>query len=78
MFCAYLSQGDTPFNLNTHKKVSLYEVFEAEEARRIANKSELHYTPKHGSWLDIAEIQLNHLNTANHNKGDKNHAAARR
>lgn len=48
-------------NLNTHKKASLYEAFEAEEARRIANKLEIHYTPKHGSWLNMAEIELSHL-----------------
>ena len=44
-------------NLNTHKKASLYEAFEAEEAMRIANKLEIHYTPKHGSWLNMAEIE---------------------
>lgn len=48
-------------NLNTHKKASLYEAFEAEEAKRIANKLEIHYTPKHGSWLNMAEIELSHL-----------------
>jgi transposase len=45
-------------NLNTHKKSSLYEAFEPSEARRIANKLEIHYTPKHGSWLNMAEIEL--------------------
>jgi transposase len=45
-------------NLNTHKKASLYEAFEPAEARRIANKLEIHYTPKHGSWLNMAEIEL--------------------
>ena len=45
-------------NLNTHKAASLYERFAPEEARRIARKLEIHYTPKHGSWLNIAEIEL--------------------
>lgn len=46
-------------NLNTHKPSSLYKKYPAEEARRIIKKLEIHYTPKHGSWLDIAEIELN-------------------
>lgn len=46
-------------NLNTHKASSLYKAFPPEEARRIIKKLEIHYTPKHGSWLDIAEIELN-------------------
>ncbi|GHV97577.1 IS630 family transposase [Lactobacillus nasalidis] len=46
-------------NLNTHKPSSLYKTFNPEEARRIIKKLEIHYTPKHGSWLDIAEIELN-------------------
>ena len=46
-------------NLNTHKPASLYKRFEPSEARRILRKLEIHYTPKHGSWLDIAEIELN-------------------
>lgn len=46
-------------NLNTHAHSSLYKAFPAQEARRIAKKLEIHYTPKHGSWLDIAEIELN-------------------
>jgi len=45
-------------NLNTHSLGSLYEAFPPEEARRIAEKLEIHYTPKHGSWLNIAEIEL--------------------
>ncbi len=45
-------------NLNTHKLSSLYEAFEPFEARRIAERLELHYTPKHGSWLNMAEIEL--------------------
>jgi len=45
-------------NLNTHVISSLYETFPAEEAFRLAQRLEIHYTPKHGSWLDIAEIEL--------------------
>ena len=45
-------------NLNTHRPSSLYEAFEPAEARRIAEKLEIHYTPKHGSWLNMAEIEL--------------------
>jgi hypothetical protein len=45
-------------NLNTHRAASLYETFAPAEARRIAKKLEFHYTPKHGSWLNIAEIEL--------------------
>ena len=45
-------------NLNTHKLGSLYEAFEPSEARRIAKRLEFHYTPTHGSWLNMAEIEL--------------------
>jgi len=45
-------------NLNTHKPASLYETFEPETARRILKRLEFHYTPKHGSWLNMAEIEL--------------------
>ncbi len=48
-------------NLNTHSAGSLYEAFEPEEARRILDKLEIHYTPKHGSWLNTAEIELSCL-----------------
>jgi hypothetical protein len=48
-------------NLNTHKPASLYEAFPPEQARRIAERIEWHYTPKHGSWLNMAEIDLNVL-----------------
>jgi hypothetical protein len=48
-------------NLNTHKIASLYEAFTPAEARRIARKLEWHYTPKHGSWLNMAEIELSVL-----------------
>lgn len=46
-------------NLNTHKAVSLYKRYPAGEARRIIKKLEFHFTPRHGSWLNIAEIELN-------------------
>jgi DDE superfamily endonuclease len=48
-------------NLNTHKPASLYEAFAPEQARRIAERIEWHYTPKHGSWLNMAEIELSVL-----------------
>jgi hypothetical protein len=48
-------------NLNTHKLASLYEAFPPEQARRIAEKLEVHHTPKHGSWLNMAEIELSVL-----------------
>jgi hypothetical protein len=48
-------------NLNTHNIASLYETFEPEEARRLARRLEIHYTPKHGSWLNIAESELSIL-----------------
>ncbi len=48
-------------NLNTHKAASLYEAFPPEQARRILEKLEWHYTPKHGSWLNMAEIELSVL-----------------
>jgi hypothetical protein len=50
-------------NLNTHSAASLYEAFEPEEARRLARRLEIHYTPKHGSWLNVAEIELSALNS---------------
>lgn len=49
-------------NLNTHSPASLYEAFAPEEARRLTQRFEFHYTPVHGSWLNIAEIELNVLN----------------
>jgi hypothetical protein len=49
-------------NLNTHRLASLYEAFPADEASRLADKLEIHYTPKHGSWLNMAEIELSSLN----------------
>jgi hypothetical protein len=48
-------------NLNTHTVASLYETFEPQEARRLAERLEIHYTPKHGSWLNVAEIELSVL-----------------
>lgn len=48
-------------NLNTHGISSLYEAFPPQEARRLAERLEIHYTPKHGSWLNIAEIELSVL-----------------
>jgi hypothetical protein len=48
-------------NLNTHKPASLYEAFPAAEARRLVERLEWHYTPKHGSWLDMAESELSVL-----------------
>ena len=48
-------------NLSTHKPAALYEAFEPAEARRILERLEFHYTPKHGSWLNMAEIELNVL-----------------
>jgi transposase len=48
-------------NLNTHTPASLYEAFDPSEARRLAQKLEIHYTPKHGSWLNMAEIELSIL-----------------
>lgn len=48
-------------NLNTHKPASLYEAFPPAEAKRILDKLEFHYTPKHGSWLNMAEIEFSVL-----------------
>lgn len=48
-------------NLNTHKIAPLYEAFPPEQARRIAERLEIHHTPKHGSWLNVAEIELSVL-----------------
>lgn len=48
-------------NLNTHRVASLYETFPANEARRLVERLEIHYTPKHGSWLNMAEIELSAL-----------------
>ena len=48
-------------NLNTHTSASLYQTFEPQEARRLVERLEFHYTPKHGSWLNVAEIELSVL-----------------
>lgn len=48
-------------NLNTHRMASLYDAFPPEDARRLAERLEIHYTPKHGSWLNMAEIELSVL-----------------
>jgi hypothetical protein len=50
-------------NLNTHNLSSLYETFEPKEARRLAERLEIHNTPKHGSWLNVAEIELSALSS---------------
>lgn len=50
-------------NLNTHSGASLYEAFPPDEARRLLDRLEIHYTPKHGSWLNIAEIELRIVST---------------
>jgi len=50
-------------NLNIHSKASLYQAFPAPEARRLVERFEWHYTPKHGSWLDLAESELGVLST---------------
>ncbi len=50
-------------NLNTHKPASLYEAFPAAEARRLVERFEWHYTPKHGGWLDMAESELSVLSS---------------
>lgn len=48
-------------NLNTHTLASLYEAFTPDVARSLAKRLEIHYTPKHGSWLNIAEIELSEM-----------------
>ena len=50
-------------NLSTHKPASLYEAFPAAEARRLVERFEWHFTPKHGSWLDMAEAELSVLSS---------------
>lgn len=50
-------------NLNTHRPASLYQAFPPAEARRLTERFEVHYTPKHGSWLDMAEIELGVLSS---------------
>jgi hypothetical protein len=55
-------------NLNTHTAASLYEAFEPAEARRLAERIEFHYTPKRGSWLNIAECELSALSMQSLNR----------
>jgi hypothetical protein len=50
-------------NLNTHRPASLYQAFPAAEARRLVERFEWHYTPKHGSWLDMAESEISVLSS---------------
>lgn len=50
-------------NLNTHKPASLYQAFPPEQARRLVERLEIHHTPRHGSWLNMAEIELSALAT---------------
>ena len=50
-------------NLNTHSIASLYETFPAQEARRLVERLDIHYTPKHGSWLNMAEIEFSALSS---------------
>jgi hypothetical protein len=57
-------------HLNTHTPVSLYEAFDPAEARRLAQKLEIHYTPKHGSWLNMAEIELSTLSAGSVSTGE--------
>ena len=51
-------------NLNTHSFGALYEAFEPDEAKRLANRLDIRHTPKHGSWLNIAEIELSVMTRA--------------
>ncbi len=51
-------------NLNTHKEKSFCEAFSEDEAKRILDKIEFHYTPKHASWLNAAEIEINVMDTS--------------
>ena len=50
-------------NLNTHFESSFYETFEKDEAKKILSKLEFHYTPKHASWLNVAEIEISAMDT---------------
>jgi len=65
-------------NLNTHSIASLYEAFEPTEARRLARRLELHHTPKHGSWLNIAEVELSALTKQSLNRRIPDTATLRR
>lgn len=65
-------------NLNTHTPARLYEAFEPAEAKRLADKLEVHYTPRHGSWLNMAEVELSVLSRQclSERMGDKNRLIA--
>jgi hypothetical protein len=65
-------------NLNTHTPASLYETFPPAEARRILQRLEFHYTPKHGSWLNMAEIEIAILERNALSRRLENEAALRR
>lgn len=65
-------------NLNTHEIASLYDTFPPTEARRLADRLEIHHTPKHGSWLNIAEIELSALTAQCLNRRLPNMASMRR
>ncbi|MFT5468879.1 MAG: hypothetical protein ACI8UO_003991 [Verrucomicrobiales bacterium] len=60
MDCVVLVQD----NLNTHNNASLYKRFAPDKARRLSQKLEVHYTPKHGSWLNMAEIEISLMSRA--------------
>jgi len=62
-------------NLNTHNITSLYETFSPAEARRLAERLEIHYTPKHGSWLNMAEIEFSALQSQCLNRRIPSHVA---
>jgi hypothetical protein len=62
-------------NLNTHNIASLYETFELKEAWRLAERLDIHHTPKHGSWLKMAEIGLSVLKGQCLNRRDVDHAS---
>ena len=64
-------------NLNTHSTASLYKAFPPEEARRLAERFEWHYTPKHGSWLDMAEIEIGIMSVPQARAHSRAHAPAR-
>lgn len=64
--------------LNTHSLASLYEAFAPEEAKRLAERIELHHTPKHGSWLNMAEIELSALGRQCLARRIANHSTLRR
>ena len=59
--CGWTGGGSGVDQLNTHHTASLYQAFEPAEAQRLARKLEIHHTPKHGSWLNMAEIELSVL-----------------